>query len=392
MKKSRLIGSLCALFFSFFCGQALAAASWGDGPFKRLFNNGENNIDEIVQNVTDIREDVGGNAKDVAANFKNDLNDLANRGFILRESVEELLDWLQSRVEPYLTFVGGLGEDKCHLNSPCNKFKIELNTFFLEIADQRFNFPVIERSGLGDGTRAEKIIMNTPPIILFGLYEVMDRMPDWKGMPANLQSIFDEIGDRDVFSMRLNKDEENTIGISVKTPTQRFCERWENRVDKEMDPIRANRIELFVYQITKLLDLVEKLTSPTIGVTLVGEGNETLIPNPLKAQMALITYILDVTKKSVTTLRDNLGVCRANRRVLEIQIAECLDLVDFILPSKRDDIYNLVKTKVENAGDESIPVAISQKHIASAEVFREKGKWKKAYKKLCVAYKRIGDD
>ena len=392
MKKSHLIGALCALFFSFFCSQALAAATkWEDGPLVDWpwLPDSPNKIDEITQNVVDIRNDVGGNAREVANDLKDQLDELVDKGVILKESVKDILIWLQTREQPYREFIGGdvFNPERCNLSTPCHSFRIELSNFFLEIADQGVNFQVIEKVGL-DGSRAENTIMKTPPIILFALYEVMNRMPDWRKMPGKLQSIFDEIGDPDVFSVRLEEIEDN-LG---KTPTQRFCDRWEKRVDKELDPVRLNRIELYVYTIRQFLNLWNKLIHETVGVTLVGEGNESVIPNPLRAYLALAEITFDVVQRGAQTFRDNLNVCRANRREIEIQIAECLDLVDFILPSKRDDIYNLVKTKVENAGDESIPVAISQKHIASAEVFREKGKWKKAYKKLCVAYKRIGDD
>jgi len=216
-------------------------------------------------------------------------------------------------------------------------------------------------------------------------------------MPANLQSIFNEIGDPDVFSVRLEEESAATstslaAALAMgRTPTQRFCDRWEKRVDKEMDPVRLNRIEFWVYYLRQALGIVESLTSETIGACIVGEGTETLVPNPLKAQLKIVAFAFDVIQRAAQTFRDNLGVCRANRREIEIQVAQCIELVDFILPSKRDDVYLLVQTKVENAADEGVPVTNAQRSLTRAERFRKEGKWKRAYQNLCAAYRQIGE-
>lgn len=355
---------------------------------------------DISGQMSDVKEEVHGtgNLKVVADDLREQLRDLVDQGVILQESVEDFLAWLGTRQGPYRTFVGP-GSPRCSPSTPCGQFRADLSSFFLEIGDQQVNFPVIERAGLGDGSRAAFIVEDTPPIILFGLYEVLDKVPEWRQMPANLQSIFDEIGDPDVFSVRLQEDEEGAAtsawltnsAVGEKTPTERFCDRWEKRVDKEMDPVRINRIEFYLFYLRQLLGLVESLTSETIGVTLVGEGNETLIPNPLKAQLKTIEVIFDVVQRAAQTFRDNLGVCRANRRELELQVAECIELVDFILPSKRDKVYVLVQTKVENAAEEFVPVANAERSLAMAERFRLEGKFKQAYLKLCDAYRQIGE-
>lgn len=379
---------LFLLSLSFFINQR-AMADWGDSD-----------ITDIIQNVTDIKNEVvgTGNVKVIADDFRQQLGELVSKGVILQESVDDFLTWLLTRQGPYRAFVGS-GVPRCGPSTPCGAFREDLESFFLETGSQRQNFPVIEKVGLGDGSLAAAIVDNSPPIILFGLHEVLSRVPDWQEMPANLKSIFDEIGDPDVFSVRLNEDETNTaastpLAVAIakgKTPTQRFCERWEKRVDKELDPIRVNRIEFYVYFLRQTLGLIESLTSETIGVTLVGEGNETLIPNPLKAQLKLIELIFDGVQRGAQTFRDNLGVCRAHRRELELQVAQCIELVDFILPSKRDEVYLLVQTKVENAAAELIPVTKAEDSLGRAEQFRQRGNFKRAYRKLCDAYRQIGE-
>lgn len=387
MKKLSVLFFLSLIFLS----NKAVMADWNDTK-----------VDNIIQNVKDVKEEVvgTGNVKVVANDLRQQLNELVAKGVILQESVEDFLTWLKNRETPYRDFVrSDPNLPRCHPNSPCDKFREELITFFLETAAQRNNFPVIEKLGLGDGSHAATIVENTLPIILFGLYEVLERVPDWKEMPEKIQSIFDEIGDPDVFSIRLEENEESAASskslasaiFSSNTPTQRFCERWEKRIDKEMDSVRLNRIEFFVYYLRQILGYVESLTSETIGVTLVGEGNETLVPNPLKAQLKSLELIFDLIQRGAQTLRDNLGVCRANRREIELQVAQCIELVDFILPSKRDDVYLLVKTKVENAAGEFVPVSNAERSLATAEKFRREYKWKQAYLKLCDAYRQIGE-
>lgn len=383
MKKLTVLCFLCVVFFE----SPAAMAAWDD-----------NNISEIIDDVKAIRKDVigDGNVKVVAEDLRQQLKELVDKGFILRDSVEDILTWLQSRERPYYDFAGDY--PRCQPFTPCGQFREDLKRFFLEVADQRYNFPAIEKVGLGDGSHAVAIIENSPPILLFGLYEVFSRVPDWTEMPEKLQSIFDEIGDPDVFSVRL-EDDQQVVASSMsmtsnmvvsRTPTQRFCDRWEKRIDKELDPVRLNRIEFFIYSLRQGLGLFESLTSETIGATVVGEGTETVIPNPLKAQAKIVLVAFDIIQRGAQTFRDNLGVCRANRRELELQVAQCTQLVDFILPSRRDDVYLLVQTKVENAADEFVPVSLAEKSLAEAERLRKEGKWKRAYHKLCAAYRQIG--
>ena len=368
-----------------------AMAGWAD-----------NQIGDVIEDIEAVKEEIvgeTGNAKVVAEEFREQLRDLVEKGLILRESVEDFLTWWKTRAGPYRVFVGSADSPRCSTGTPCSAFRDDLAGFFLETGNLRNNFPIIEKSGLGDGSRAAEIVNRSPPIILFGIYEVLNRTPDWQRMPADLQSIFDEIGDPDVFSVELDEIEESfaasssltSAGLFSRTPTQRFCDRWERRVDNEMDPVRVNRIELRLFATRKILGILEGLTSPTLGITLFGEGNETLIPNPLKAVMQVIVVVYDVTQKSVQMFRDNLGVCRAARREIEMQVAQCIQLVDFVMPSKRDAVFHLVQTKVQNAADEFIPTTAAARSLAAAASFRDAGKFKQAYLKLCDAYRQIGN-
>ena len=387
MGKWPLVLSLCVSSIVFSLGYVPAHAAWTDTK-----------IDEIIDDVKAVKIEVveDGNVKVVADEFQSQIEELLEKGLILKESLEDFLNWIQSRERPYREFAGS-ESPRCKGDTTCAQFRLDLSNFFLEIGGLRHHFPIIEKVGLGKGREAAYIVNNSPPIILFGLYEVLERVPDWQQMPDDLKKIFDEIGDPEVFSIRLNEepattaDERLAPSSSVRSPSQQFCERWEKRLDIELDPMHLNRIEGYVFRLGQVLGLVESLTSETIGITMGGEGNETLIPNPLKAQLKMAVVVFNLIQKGAQTFRDNLGVCRSNRRELELQVAQCIELIDFILPSKRDAVYQLVQTKVTNAKAEQIPVENAQKSLDEAERFRKEGKFKEAYQKLCDSYRQIGD-
>lgn len=386
MGKWPLVLSLCVSSIVLALSSVPAHAEWTDTKIDKI-------IDDVKAVKTEVVEE--GNVKVVADEFQSQIEELLEKGLILKESLEDFLNWLQTRERPYRGFVGS-EFPRCGGDTVCAQFRIDLSNFFLEIGALRHNFPIIEKSGLGNGSRAAYIVNNSPPIILFGLYEVLERVPDWQQMSDDLQKIFDEIGDPEVFSIRLEEptatdaDARFTPSSSVRSPSQQFCERWKTRVDNELDTVRLNRIEVFVFVLRQLMGLVESLTSETIGADVVGEGSETLIPNPLKAQLKMAVVVFNVIQKGVQTFRNNLGVCRSSRRELELQVAQCIELADFVLPSKRDAVYQLVQTKVANAEAEHIPVAEAQKSLADAERFRKENKFKQAYLKLCDSYRQIG--
>lgn len=387
MKRVALVACFATFLFS-----TPSIAGWVD-----------DDITDVIKNVKDVKEEVIGSGKTraVVNDLRKQLTELKDKGLILRESVEDLLIWLQQRQGPYRTFVGTA--PRCGSATPCAQFREDLKDFFLETAAQRGNFPVFDKLGVGDGSRSAYIVDISPPIILFGLYEVMNRMPDWRDMPSRLQEIFDEIDDPNIFSISLDDEDDasapaTSASLSVapasaasgETPTERFCRRRAGRLDKEIDPVRLNRIKLFVFFYRTSFGLIESLTSETIGGDAVGEGSDTVIPNPLKAQLKLVLSAFDIIAEAVKTFRTNVQVCRDQRRTIELQVAQCIELVEFVTPDKRDDVYEVVKSKVDGADDQGVPVAKSRKALRLAESFRGSGDYKSAYLKLCEAYQKVG--
>lgn len=394
-------------FVAAFCGVvviSVAAAPTAYAESHRKWD--DTTIGKIVDDVKDIKDQVTGNGpiKLVADDFKEQLEELAAKGFILKESVGDILTWLQSREGPYRQFVdhpSNPSSPRCGAGSPCDNFRTDLIYFFGDLGALRGNFPIMERLGMGDGSHAISVVEILPPIMLFGLYETMGRLPDWQSLPSVLQDLYDEIGDPDVFALdsivpasaggaALRTNSVSTLALFEKTPTQRFCERKAWAVERQIDPVRMNRLKFIVFYFRQGLGLAESLTSETTGGDVVGEGNETIIPNPLKAQLKVVLLVFDVVEKAVQTFQANLDICRTNNRELEMQVAQCIPLVDFVRPGTRDDVYNLVQIKIDSARADGVDVALSDFWLATADNQRAADEYREAFQSLCSAYKTVG--
>ncbi|MDH5557421.1 MAG: hypothetical protein OEZ03_08725, partial [Alphaproteobacteria bacterium] len=289
----------------------------------------------------------------------------------------------------------------CGAGTPCGNFRRDLIYFFGDLGTLRDNFPIMTRLGMGDGSRAISVIKNVPPIMLFGIHQTMRRLPNWQSLPSALQDIYDEIGDPDVFSLdalapaSLNSapvgtNSVNAFALLPKTPTQRFCERKAWAIEREIDPVRMNRLKFFVFYIRQGLGLTEALTHETIGGTLVGEGNESVVPNPLKIQLKLVLLVFDVVEKEVQTFQANLDICRKKNSEIEMQVAQCIQLVNVVMPGSRDDIYNLVQTRIDAAREDFLEVSLSEFWLLTADTQRTAGEYRDAFESLCSAYRTIG--
>jgi len=390
-------------FLAAFCGPAVILV--GLASPTHAVDWGQTQIDDIIDDVREIRRQATGNGpiKRVADDFKAQLDEMVAKGFVLKESVGDILNWLKSREGPYRDFVGS---PRCSRFTECGEFRNDLRTFFTEFASLRDNFPIMQRLGVGDGSHAISVIDEAPPVVLFGLYQTMGRLPGWQSLPSDLQAIYDEVGDPDVFALdslapsslspasanssSVRTNSAASLGVLSETPTQRFCSNRARAIDRERDPVRMNRLKFFVFSIRQGLGLVEALTSETIGANIVGEGTETIIPNPLKAQIKMVLVVFDVVERGVQTFQANLEICRKNNREIEMQVAQCIPLVNVVMPGARDDIYTLVRTKIDSAFDDGLFVDLSEFWMATADNQREAGEFREAFESLCSAYRTIG--
>lgn len=385
---------ILVLIVSFVALSTLAHADLSS--IETTVNEIKTNLGNVKTNVGTIKTSVTGNISTVADEFKTQVDLLQVKGVLVKETADQLLDWLNSHKDEYLVFAG----NKCDNASPCGIFREEMRVFIEDFSYLSDRFPVIEKMGMSDSPRIIRLIDRLPPILIFPMYEVMNRMPDWNKIPVQLASMYDEIGDPEVFSIDFAPPI-NTLSagftqtaVAATTPTGIFCERNASRLDNGIDPVRLNRLQLFVSYLKTGMSIIGEVPPKDQNLEVVGEGGSLPVPNVFKMIVLVVNFVQD----AVSTYRDNINICRSIRDqersrllTLEIQVASCLQLVDFIMPGTRDDVYNLVSDKIESARNQGIPVQQSDRAMALVDSFRADGDWKQAYLKLCDAYSKIGN-
>ena len=150
-----------------------------------------------------------------------------------------------------------------------------------------------EETLLADGTRLGGIIDHLPPVALFGLYEILQRIPDWQDIPQNLADLYDEIGDAEAFSLELPGASAATAASvvtakagpaggqgafgSATTKTDIFCSKGKQ---PRWDTVRLNRLKAFFVLIKSISDAASEFAPDWYTLTVLGEGAS--IPIPLK--------------------------------------------------------------------------------------------------------------
>lgn len=376
---------------------ALSSTAHADlASIETTVNDIKTNLSNVKTNVGTIKTSVTGNISTVADEFKTQVDLLQAKGVLVKETADQLLDWLNSNKDEYLVFAG----NQCDNASPCGIFREEMRVFIEEFSYLSDRFPVIEKMGMSDSPRIIRLIDRLPPILIFPMYEVMNRMPDWNKIPEQLANIYDEIGDPEVFSIDFAPPintlsaEFTQTAVAATTPTGRFCERNASRLDNGIDQVLLNRLQLLVSYLKTTMSIIGEVPPKDQNLEVAGEGGSLPIPNAFK----MIVYVVNFVQDAVSTYRDNISICRTIRDqelsrllTLEIQVASCLQLVDFIMPGTRDDVYNLVANKIEDARNQGISVQQSDRAMALVDSFRADGDWKQAYLKLCDAYSKIGN-
>ena len=385
-----LVITIATVLFSYLITPAIAA--WND-----------TNIQSIISDVGEIKDDVigdDGNVKQVIGEFKKQLSDLKGKGALLTDSVQAFLEWLQSRKEPFEEFAGPLGSNpRCAGTTPCRIFREDLKAFFTNFASLKTKFPVIQQMDFVDGSRAGAIVEKMPPVVLFGIHELFKRFPRWQALPNDLEEIFNEIGDPDSFAnpFVLNPTavaQTNLVSANAildPTLTQSFCDNNAARLDKEIDPVRFNRILFFVNHLKSSLAAAGSLTSEDLGASIVGEGIKA-IPNPVKTPLTLVIFAVDSIWRAIETRRANLDICRTQLREIELQVAQCIQLVEFFRPSTLRLVFRVVRTKIDAAELENPPLDVvkANNFYDTANDKRMGAKYKQAYGDLCQAYAMIG--
>jgi hypothetical protein len=349
-------------------------------------------IDDILAKVRSMFTTVTGDVKDTAQDFKRQLTSLLQRGATLKETVEDDLDLLQHRRTPFLDFVNG-GSGRCGQGSPCFDFRADLDDFVLDMADLKSRFPQIAKHGLADGTLLVDIIDHLPPLALFGLYEIFQRIPDWQDVPQNLADLYDEIGDPEAFSSELPGASPATAAsvarVTVKagggqdsfgppgTKTDTFCS---NGKQPKVDTVRLNRLKASFSALKNMLNGVSEYVPDKRTVVIAGEGTDA--PNYLKPTLKLIANVIETIFAFVDAHRANLDACKK----IETDVAQCTPLLEYRTSAGNKKAYWVVKGIIQAQGNFS-PKADSL--LVDAGSFHKNYRWQDAYKRICDAYAAI---
>jgi hypothetical protein len=129
--------------------------------------------------------------------------------------------------------------------------------------------------------------------------------------------------------------------------------------------------------------------SEDFGASLVGEGIKA-IPNPVKISLITVIFAVDSIWRAIETRRANLAICRNLFREIEIQVAQCIQLVEFLRPSSLRLVFKMVRTKIDAAAEENIDVVKANSFYNAADKKRQNSNFKQAYGDLCQAYDKIG--
>jgi hypothetical protein len=364
-------------------------------------------IDTIKTNVEDITDKLksNGDISTVAADLKEQLKiwgPLRDNAELLRDAVEDILEWLGSRRSDYMEFVGDIG-NKCNPISQCGILKSDLVTFFQEISDLPPEIEAIRKLGLHDLSVAEKIINIAPAIILFAIHESLGKIQNWQQVPADVLDIFNEIDDPDIFSLKLNDEESSALAITSsvgpldRTKTQRFCRLRADRLDSDrifdgVDPIRLNRLQFILTDLKLASNFAAEGLPDDIDAsgTLLGEGVGSAVPNPLKPLFLGIAVILETINEAIGTHRENINLCQDRFDELESRIASCTRYAEFTLDiASNEEYYDLLKRRLIVANNGGIPTSKSVEFYNASTTFLKGGSYASAYLKLCEAYQAI---
>ena len=373
MKYTRYLLAICLLAFA-----VQAKAGWLDDT-----------VDEVINKVRDVWTTVVGDVKDTAQDLKRQLNAMNDKGQTVRESVQDVLDLVQHRRKPFLDFVNG-SSGRCGSGSTCMDFRLDLENFVSDMADLKAKFPHIEKHGLGDGTILVDVIDHLPPIVLFGLHQVFQHIPDWQDTPQRLAELYDEIGDPDVFSEEPLGASPATVAsvvsVTVKagggqvnfgpagTRLDIFCSKGKQLRN---DPVRLNRLRAGWTWVKNMLDGGAELIPDKITAVAVGEGGS--IPIPLKGFVKLAAAVIESIFASVDAHRANLALCKQ----IESDLAQRTQLVEYRTSAGNKKAYWVVKGIIHAQGDFS-PAAGSL--LTEAGNLHRNYMWQAAYNKICDAY------
>jgi hypothetical protein len=355
-------------------------------------------VDDIYNDVIDIWNTVTGDVKETAQDLREQITALKDKGQTARETVQDMLDFLQHRRQPLLDFVNGnppTGTGRCGAGTPCADFRADLEDFVLDMADLKSRFPQIEKHGLGDGTIMIDIIDHLPPIALFGVYEIFQRAPGWQDIPQNLSDLYDEIGDPDAFALEPPGASATSAATSasaatvaqtarfaigsgygaVRKGTEEFCT---THGQGRKNPVLGNGLKAFITHAKNLAEGIAEFIPEEKTIVAGGEG--TSIKIPVQPLLKGVAGFIDSLGAQLETYFSNLEECKK----IETDVAACNKLIEYRTDDGNRKAYFVVAGIA--VAQPSLLTPMAKSSLSKASNDYASSKYQSAYQDLCNAY------
>ena len=257
----------------------------------------------------------------------------------------------------------------------------------LDFADLRNRFPQIDQHGLGDGEALADVVNYMPPLVLFGIYDFLRRVPNWQHVPDDLASLYDEIGDPDAFSLELPAARLTTLArsgaasanpfSSPDTKTNTFCSKGKQ---PKWDTVRVNRLRAFFVLLKDIFDGYAEFIPESQTIEALGEGAS--IPLPEKALLKNVANAIDAILAFMDAHRANLDVCKQ----IETDVSQCSKMVAYRTSAGVMKAYWVVSGILQSRRDSGLDEVKAATDLAQAAIRGRNFLWRDAYDKICAAY------
>ncbi|MEH6559565.1 MAG: hypothetical protein V7708_17350 [Oceanicoccus sp.] len=340
---------------AFIAPQAQAGRTWKSSEINAIKIDTNSAKRKAKQAATNSQLILNGEIGDVARETRDRLDqfDFPFQDSLLRETVDDSIQFMQYQKEDYLIFVGDR-DDKCSSGSPCGDLLTDLRFLIQNFSSLSSRYKFANNMVFADSNLLLERIDKIPPFMLFALSQLAngEMMESLLDMPADLADIYDEIDDPGLFSpdfLRGAKTGEETAipfydpnneVYAASTPqerraarearrddrraarqarrenrrdaTTRFCGRLINGENGLNDPIRLNRIRLYIAYYEAITGFLADWWPDDVELTAVAlAGGGSAIPDPsLKPLMIFMDKYVGFIGAAVDTRIANLDVCR----------------------------------------------------------------------------------
>jgi hypothetical protein len=364
----------------------------------------ETTIGDIIDDVKTIKGKVlTGDIAESAADFRRQLDDLNAHGTFVKEVLPEVLMLLQNRRQPILDFAGPTFD--CDAGTPCAEFRQQLRDFGTDFAGLSSKLPMLQKAGIGDGSRLGKAIDVTPPFLLFFLHEALNEVADWQLIPRDLADLVDEVDDPDAFAsdwrpsrLRDTRGRLQQEASHERSAADTFCANRADRVsDPRLDKVALNRWKAALTSTKLVVAAFAEFIPDTIGGSVLGEGLSD-VKIPIQAIVKAIASAVEASGVLLDTFQANLDFCRSrvaaaeqHAREVETHLATCTELNVYRTSSGSAQAYERLSDVLATAETEGQGTASARSAVRIVDNYRSRKQWSLAYRFMCKAYARIGD-